>query len=350
MFGAAQPTASEWRDQSGRPVAVLSKDQSFSVALADKITERPSYNFGEFVKALVKGTRNPEIQAALSESGGGATGDYTVPVVLLPQLIDLMRAKTVCVQAGAQTIGLDTEITNLARIAADPTPVWRSEAAAFTEAAPTFERVQFNPKSLGVLVKVSVELLEDSQNVNEALLMAFAGAFAVELDRVSLFGSGVAPQPHGIAGTANVGSVDMGTNGLALTNYDPFVDAVSALLTANAGAPSAAIMAPRTLTKLAKLKDTLNQPMRRPDLISNLPFLATTGVPINQTHGSSNVASEIIVGDFTNLMIGLRHGLRIKVLQERYWADNGQIGFVADLRADVQLRHPQSFCEIVGVL
>lgn len=170
MFGPGQPSASEWRDQSGRPVAVLSKDQSFSLSLGDKITERPSYNFGEFVKALVKGTRNPEIQAALSESGGGATGDYTVPVVLLPQLIDLMRAKTVCVQAGAQTIGLDTEITNLARIAADPTPVWRSEAAAFTEAAPTFERVQFVPKSLGVLVKVSMELIEDSANVNEALL------------------------------------------------------------------------------------------------------------------------------------------------------------------------------------
>lgn len=340
----------KWRDERGRAVPILAKDQSFRLAVENQITGAPSFGFGDYIKALVSGTRNPEIQAALSESGGGATGDYTVPVVLLPQLIDLMRAKTVCFQAGALTVGLDTETTNIARIAADPTPAWRSEAAAFAAADPTFEKVSFKPQSLGVLVKVSAELLEDSVNINQALLAAFAGAFGVELDRVALFGTGVAPQPHGIAGTANVGSVDMGTNGLALSNYDPFIDAVAALLNNNAAAPTAAVMAPRTLTKLAKLKDTLNQPMRRPDLIANLPFLATTGVPVNQTHGSSNLASEIIVGDFSQLMIGIRHSLRITVLRERYWADNGQIGFVADLRADVQLRHPQSFCEIVGVL
>jgi HK97 family phage major capsid protein len=273
-----------------------------------------------------------------------------VPVTLLTQLIDLMRAKTVCIQAGALTVPIDTETTNIARVAADPTPAWRNEAAAFSVADPTFEKVSFTPKSLGVLVKVSQEILEDSANLNEALIGCFAGAFAVELDRVGLFGTGSAPQPHGISGTSGVGSVDMGTNGLALANYDPIVDAVSALLTANAASPTAAIMAPRTLTKSAKLKDSQNQPLRKPDLIGNLPFLATTSVPINQAHGTSNVASEIIVGDFTQLMFGIRRNLTVRVLRERFLSDNGQIGFLADLRADVQLRHPQSFCEVVGIL
>ena len=345
------PAAREsWKDQiTGRAVPVLGKDQSFALAVNGN-GQRPSFGFGDFIKALVKPTDNADIRAALSESGGGATGDYTVPVVLLPQLIDLMRAKTTVISAGALTVGLDSEVTNMVRIAADPTPAWRNESAAFAVADPTFERIQFKPQSLGVLVKVSGELLEDSANLNEALMAVFAGAFAVELDRVALFGTGIAPQPHGISGTANVGSVDLGTNGLALANYDPFIDGVSALLTANAGMPSAAIMAPRTLTKSAKLKDSQNQPLRKPDLLANLPFLATTSVPVNQSHGTSNLASEIILGDFTQLMIGLRHRLQITVLRERYWADNGQIGFVADLRADVQLRHPQSFCEITGVL
>ncbi len=115
--------------------------------------------------------------------------------------------------------------------------------------------------------------------------------------------------------------------------------------------PAAAIVAPRTLTKSAKLKDTLGQPMRKPDLIANLPFLATTGVPITQTQGTSGaIASEAIVGDFTQLMFGLRTSLRIQLLHERFLGDNMQLGFLADLRLDVALRHPASFCEVVGIL
>ena len=119
-----------------------------------------------------------------------------------------------------------------------------------------------------------------------------------------------------------------------LTNYDPFVDAVSALLTANAAMPTAAIMALRTVTKIAKLKDTLNQPMRRPDLISNLPFLATTGVPVNQTQGSSQRCVRNNRGRLHST--DDRPSSRSAnpwFCRERYWADNGQIGFVADLRS-----------------
>jgi HK97 family phage major capsid protein len=338
-----------WKDERGRSVPVLKNTESFASAV--QTGPAPSFGFGDFVKGMVSPSGNPEIQAALSESGGISTGDVTVPVNLIPQLIDLMRAKTVCIQAGALTVPIESETTNIVRVAADPTPSWRLEAGAVALADPTFERVQFLPKSLAILVKVSRELIEDSVNIHDAILQCFAGAFAVELDRVGLFGTGVSPQPHGISGTSGVGSVSMGANGAALTNYDPFVDAVSALLTANAQMPTAAIVAPRTLTKSAKLKDTLGQPMRKPDLLANLPFLATTSVPITQTQGtSSGIASESIVGDFTQLMFGLRKALRIQLLGERFLGDNMQYAFLADLRVDVALRHPQSFCEVVGIL
>ncbi|HET9741753.1 MAG TPA: phage major capsid protein [Terriglobales bacterium] len=336
-----------WKDSKGNLVPVLTNKQSYARVAG---AEPKGFGFGEFIKSLVMPSGNPEIQASLSESGGIASGDVTVPTFLMGELIDLMRAKTVCIRAGAVTVPLHTENTDIVRISADPLPAWRSESSAIAVADPTFERVRFTPQSLAVLVKISYELLQDTVNLNQAISECFAGAFAVELDRVGLFGTGVLPQPHGISGTTNVGSVDMGTNGAALTNYDPFVSAISALLTANAEMPTAAIMAPRTLTDIAKLKDTLGQPMRRPDLIANLPFLATTSVPVNQTHGTSNAASESVVGDFTQLMFGIRTVLHIQVLKEAFIPSNGQIAFFADLRADVQLRHPQSFCEVVGIL
>ena len=45
-------------------------------------------------------------------------------------------------------------------------------------------------------------------------------------------------------------------------------------------------------------------------------------------------ATDLFVGDFTQLLIGQRLGLTIQVLTERY-AEFGQIGMVAHWRGDI---------------
>ena len=89
--------------------------------------------------------------------------------------------------------------------------------------------------------------------------------------------------------------------------------------------------------------------MRKPPLLESLPMYSTTSTPITQTQGSSNVASSIIVGDYTQLLFGIRTDLRIQLLRELY-AATGQYAFLCHLRADVAVEHPQSFCKIIGVL
>jgi HK97 family phage major capsid protein len=304
--------------------------------------------FGEYVRAMVLGPRTEAERRALAE-GTDSAGGYGVPDVLSRQLIDKMRAATTVVRAGARTVDLTSDITKIARLASDPAAAWRLENAAIAESDPTFEAVTFTARSLAVLVKASRELLEDSVNINEALMGAFAGSMGVELDRVSLIGSGTPPEPRGIKGTTNVGNVSMGDNGAALTNFDPFIDGCQKLWDANAGNPTAFIMPPRTFGKVAKLKDQQNNPLRKPDVIANIPFLSTTSLPINETQGTSNLSSRIILGDFSQLLIGVLSQLRIEVLRELF-AGNHQYAFLAHLRADVQLAHPQSFAEIVGVL
>ncbi len=51
------------------------------------------------------------------------------------------------------------------------------------------------------------------------------------------------------------------------------------------------------------------------------------------------------MGDFTQVMVGVRSQLELRVLQEAF-AVNNQIGFVVTMRADVQLAHPQSFVKL----
>jgi HK97 family phage major capsid protein len=108
-------------------------------------------------------------------------------------------------------------------------------------------------------------------------------------------------------------------------------------------------MTPRTVVAFDKLKDTTNQPMRRPASIEKLPFMTTTAMPTNETQGSASTASTILIGNFAELMLGIRTSLRIEVLKERY-AKFLQYAFIAHLRLDVQLAHPASFVKLIGVI
>ena len=345
VVGAA---TGSWVDAAtGRPLTVLNSTDK----LADNSKDdgrQGGINFGDIVRGMATGKATPDVRNALSE-GTDSQGGFTVPAILLPQLIDRMRAQQTVVKAGARTVMLDTMKTTIARLDTDPTAAWRNENAAVANSDAVFSAVVLQPRSLAVIVQLSMELLEDSINLNEAMQRAFSGSFAVELDRVALYGSGSAPQPLGIFNTSGIGSVSMGANGAALTNYDPLVDAWQALADANSPLPTAAIMAPRSSAKLAKLKDTQNQPLRKPPLIEALPMYSTTSTPITQTQGTSNIASSIIVGDFTQLLFGIRTDLRIQLLRELY-AATGQYAFLCHLRADVAVEHPQAFCKIIGVL
>jgi HK97 family phage major capsid protein len=315
-----------------------------SASLGDPDLDRASV--GTLMKAMVAGTNSPTIRNVLAE-GTDSAGGYTVPTALVRNFIDRMRAESVCVTAGAQTVLLETSKTNVARLETDPVPAWRSENAAVAESDPTFGTVLMTARSLAVMCKVSRELLEDSVNIEAALTNALAQALALELDRVALLGSGTAPEPTGIVNTANILSQSMGTNGAALTSYGTLNTALASLAAYNA-VPSAAIMAPRSYFSMAALVDTTNQPLLKPWSLMDLPLLKTSQIPITQTQGTSTDASTIIVGDFTKLIIGVRQGIRIELLKERY-AENMQYAFVAHMRADIAVQQPKAFLKVIGV-
>lgn len=334
-----------WRGRDGDTIKVLSKHDSFRAAVG---AERSLFDFGDYIKAMVAGTAHSDIRAALSESTD-STGGYTVPKYLLGEVIDNMRQKTLCIQAGALTVPLDGAENTIARLATDPVGGWRLENAQIAESDPSFGAVVMRPKSLAVLVKISRELLEDSLNLNDALMQAFAGSLAVSLDKAALFGSGTGAEPLGLYSQLAT-SVSMGVNGAALTtHYDPLLDVLFELEAASAPSPTAMIMHPRTRRTINKFSDTTGQPMRPPVALENIPMLTSTIVPINQVQGTANNASCVIMGDFSKLLIGVRTLLRIEVLRERF-ADNHQYAFVAHLRADVGVAQPAAFCGLNGII
>jgi HK97 family phage major capsid protein len=323
-FGARNTSAST--DSGFR---ILGKDDKFE-SPESRNHSGPRVGFGEFVKAMALGHQdNADIRAAMEEASIGG-GGATVPDYLFTSLIDRMRAKAVCIKAGANTVSLETQKTSIARLTGDPTAGWRLENAAIAESAASFDRVTFTANSLAVLVKVSRELLEDSVNLNEALLNAFAQSMAITLDKAALVGSGTAPEPRGIWNTTGVNALTAD----ALT-YDLLLDGLLAMKTANANDPTAVAMTPAQWRTLQGLKDSTGQPLRPPVALETLPILSSTNMGAN----------EAIMGDFGQLLIGVRSGLRIELLKERF-ADSHQYAFIAHLRADTQVAQPTAFVKI----
>jgi HK97 family phage major capsid protein len=284
---------------------------------------------------------------AMSESvlaGGG----YLLPTVLSSSIVDLARNQTQVLRAGARIFPMANKKVDVAKWTGDPSMAWHTEAAAISPSDATIGKVTLDAKALAGLTLISRELLEDASEVDAALRAAFAATMALTVDRVAIYGTGVDPEPRGVKNTSGILTASMGANGAALTNYDPLVDAVGTLRDNNED-PTAAIYSPRTGRALAKLKDTTNQPLTVPGYLDGVPRYETNQIPNTLTQGASTLASDMVVGDFRQLYVGVRTQLQIQVLSERY-ADTGQVGILAWFRGDVAVARPKAFHVTSGVL
>jgi HK97 family phage major capsid protein len=308
---------------------------------------------GNIMRGMAVGTNgNQNLQNALGE-GLDSAGGYTAPEEILREFIDKLRAKSVLFNAGARTVFLDAKKTNIATVDTDPTPGWRAENAEVSESDMALGNVAFVPKSLAVLVKVSRELLQDSLNIEEILMNSLAQGIATQLDYAGLYGTGLTNQPTGLSKIlTDLGYfTELDVNGATLSlsgNYKPFLNSM-ATIAGNNDQANAFVMSPRTKYDLGGLVDSLGQPLMPPPLIAdNIQILDTSSVPSNIAYGTGTNTSEVFIGNFEHMMLGLRQQLRIEVLSKNF-AGNLQVGFLAHLRADWQVSRPSSFTMIKGI-
>jgi HK97 family phage major capsid protein len=295
--------------------------------------------FGNLMRAMVTGPKSPAERRALAE-GSDSTGGVTVPDITSAQLIDRMRSRLVLTRLGAQVVPLESDKNTIAKLKTDPVAAWRTENSPVAESDPTFEGVVFQPKTLAVIVRASRELVEDSLNITTALEQAFAGSFAVELERVALAGSGTAPEPRGLR---NITGVHELAATAAPTNWDQVIDLMALVWGSNA-VVNGIVYAPRTAAAYAKLKSTTNDPLGLPPVLNGIPQEMTTAVSI--TEGTAQ--SSLYLGDWTQMLLGIRTSLQVILLRERY-ADLMQFAWLCYLRADIAVAHAEAFGRLISI-
>ena len=303
---------------------------------------------GEVIRAYLCGPSNNIEERALSE-GTTTAGGFTVPVITSAAILDNVRAKSHVINAGATVVLLDSNDESIAKIVGDPTPSWLAENAAITPTDITFGRVRFLPKANKLTIKSSIELMQDSLNMGQAIDLSITGAFAREWDRTALVGSGSGQEPKGIFNYTSPSVHEVGVNG-AQVDYDDLLDGIKAMLDNNCPYPNTAIMAPRTWRKLMSQKDLSLQYVQKPQFLENIKMLESTGVPTNQDQGTATgIASCIFFGGFENLYLGQRLGVTIYPTTESL-ASDGQLSFFAMSRIDWQPFREQSFGLVKGII
>lgn len=311
--------------------------------------EDENFEISDFLRGVANMRTSPDVKNALS-TGTGSAGGYTVPAKLMPGILAALAPVSSLMQAGAGIVMLDEGATSYTTAAVNtlPTAAWRAESGAVAESDPAFRSVVATPRSLSFMFRISRELLADGYGLVEAINQAIAQSFAKALDYAGLRGTGTAPMPRGVLNTVGIQAVGNGANGLALTSYANFFSAAQLIAEANAPAPTAAIMSPRSLVKLGGLTDTTGQPLRVPTMLEGVKLIATSQIPNNLTVGTSTDCTELYIGDFSSLQFAMREAVSVQLLSELF-AGTGEIAFACHVRADVVLTYPTALAVVTGV-
>jgi len=270
----------------------------------------------------------PPINNVLSTSPD-TDGGYLVPTEFEKQIVDGLEETNV-IRAIAKTIKTSAE-RKIPVAATHSTAQWTPENAPYTESNPTFAQKTIDAFKLTDLVKVSLELLQDSMFDLESYIAGeFARAFGIAEEEAFCIGTGTG-QPTGIF-TAQGGAVGV-TAGASIT-VDNLIDLIYALKSPYRR-KAAFLMRDITVSSLRKLKDNNGVYLWQPSVQAGQPD-RLLGYPIHTSPYVPAVGSgalPIAFGDFSNYWIADRMGRTVQRLIELY-AGNGQVGFIATERVD----------------
>ena len=286
--------------------------------------------------------------------GTTTAGGHTVATDLLSgSFIDVLRNKMTVVDLGATMLTDLNGNVAIPRQTGGATAYWVAESGAITESAAAFDQVTLTPNTVGAFSDISRKLLlQSSLDVESFVRNDLATTLAIELDRAAIHGSGSSNQPTGIIATSGIGDVAGGTNGLAPT-YAHIVGLETQVAQDNADLGNLAYLTNSKvrgkLLTTEKASNTAQMVWGDDNTLRGYNAAVSNQVSSTLTKGSSSVASAIIFGNWSDLLIGMWGGLDIAV-DTATGSASGTVRVVALQDVDVAVRHAESFAAMKDAL
>ncbi|WP_397603922.1 phage major capsid protein [Sphingorhabdus sp.] len=283
----------------------------------------------------------------------GGPGANLVQTELNGELyFDRLRAAMKVQSLGARILNGLVGNVDIPGLKTSSTVGWVAENAALTSSDPEYRKVSMTPKHAGAITEVSRNMLQQVSPDIETLIRAdFAALLADAVDRAAIFGTGTGAQPRGILSTAGIGTVAMGTNGLAMTVDTP-ADVMCRIDIANAPATSRGFLTnSKVMGAAMKLKDSEGRPYGLQQVFQNQRVEFSNNVPSNLTKGTGTNLSALIYGNWDDLLIGYwsAFDLLVNPYEATAYA-KGNVSIRAMLTCDVNVRYAESFAAATDIV
>jgi HK97 family phage major capsid protein len=328
--------------ETGNPVNVLQRDHKLADNLPDGSPR--DLSLGKYIRGMITGNwtgaEAEQRSAPMSTVGASAT----VPEALFASIVDNARAQSVVSRAnGVQMVTFDTKKLNIARFNSDPVFETKAENEAFTDRFVDVDSIDLNGWTIGTIVPISQELSQDSPNFASALDAAISRALAAKLDQLYLFGAG-STEIKGITNVTGVQEVAAGGN----LTYSHLINAWTKITSENFN-PGNLFFNPRDLASLTEAEKTSLGYTARPELLANINFGHSSAFVTNLGTGTDE--SMAVMGDFSNLMLGLRQSAQLEISREAGDAfKKHQLLIKLTFRGDAVPLRPKAFCKITGLV
>jgi HK97 family phage major capsid protein len=293
------------------------------------------------------------------------TGVGSIPTILAPTIIDILRTRMVVRAAGATVMSDMQGLFAIPRQSGAGSFNWVAEGAAPTATNQTIDQVPFAPKTAAAYTDYTRRFLEqtnqDAENFARTDLMK---VIARGVDAGALTGTGSSNQPLGLLSNSNVPVVALDTNGAAPT-YASLVSLETQIAASNADVGEM-----RYVTN-AQGRSTLKQTLKvsgstfpvylweanlppGPDgmprgVVNGYETLVSNQLPHNLTKGSGSNLSPIIFGNWSDLVIAFWSGIDV-IVDPYTGSSTGSIRIAVFQDCDVNVRHPESFSAIVDMV
>jgi len=344
-----------------RAIRALSNPENRNAQEAAKFEFEASEAVSSKLKKDARGIMVPmEVLSRGQVAGDAATGGNLIATDLLSgSFIDQLQNLMLLSQMGITTLtGLVGDIA-LPKLLTGYAAYWVDENLDPAESAATFGQVALTPKTVGARTELSRKfLLQSSLSAEGFARMQLALALALELDRVGITGSGVAPEPRGILNTSGIGAVECGTDGGAM-DWAKIVDLWSAVSTENAAVGATGFM---TNSKVCgQLMTTEKASGTAQFVVKDFPdksgFTGLAGgrcgvsnqIPSDLTKGTGTALSALIYGNFADLIMGMWGTLDLTI-DPYSKAESGAVRVIALQDVDVAVKRPQSFSAAKDIL
>jgi HK97 family phage major capsid protein len=353
------------RTTDGRPADLAPGQRWSDHPLVQEFTsreaERDRYivgqhgSLGQYINSLPRDGVYDE--RALTTSGASAV----VPLGWANEVIDKVRARSAIFQAGPTILPMAHKVEYYGRLTADVTNVaFRAEGDTTTSGDPTFDQVTLTARTISGLCVMSVEWFEDSINGEQLVQDSLAQALSQKIDAVALYGGLTTgtnnegqnypkePNPDGLLhmledqAAANI--LGAAANGTPITAATPFNEILDTVYQPqlNNHTPNALLWNVKMKKKLAKTYTTTYEQLPMPAELRDLNVITSNEI-VSYTQGTmTGTATDIFVGDFSEFLVGMRAGISLQLLDQRY-AETGQVAVLAMARLDFALAQPLAF-------